>query len=442
MNFDRVVVINLDRRPERLAAFRAQGPLFGDHPPASLSGLFWRAERFTAIDGQKVPKPAWFPFSDGAWGCTQSHLRVYEQALNHCQDVFIFEDDAVFVPDVAERLPQFLDAVPGNWDMVYLGGCHHLSATNPPLPVNEQVLRAKSVGCCTAYGIRYEFLRKVYPLLLEALHSQGQAHVIDHLWWRLQVAHPEWKVFCPSTWLCGQAAGPSDVDGQAHDRPRFWQAPPAPTAKTINFFSTPETIPGWFTPQCGAIYRREALAAIERSGGLAVMAEVGCYLGHSLAYLAEYLLSGQLVAWAVDKWEGTAHPSGHFNPHDAYAGFQQNMRGLQVTGAVHVLRKDSLRAADDLINESLDLVMIDDDHTYDHVAKELPAWWLKVASGGVLMGHDYRPQNGWPDVARAVGEFAERLDLPIEAEADLWIIRKPEDYDLSACEEHSGLAHV
>lgn len=424
MHFDRVVVINLDRRPDRRATFIDRFLREGEGWP------FANPMRFPAIDGQRVPKPAWFPYSAGGWGCTKSHLAVYEQALNANQDVFIFEDDAVFAEDAAERLPQFLAAVPDDWDMIYLGGSHHLNVTRPPVPVNDQVLLARGVGCCTAYGIRCEFLRKVYPLLLEA-----PPQIIDHVWCNLQLKN-EWKVYCPTKWIVGQAAGKSDVDEQEHGQ-RYLEP-----KKTISFFNSPEAIPGWFTRECGEVYRREALAAIERSGGLAVMAEAGCWLGRSLAYLSDYLLSGELFAWAIDTWQGDDANRPEFATYkgiDVFRGFMDNMKGLQLSGSINVLRKDSIAASHDFISGTLDLVMIDNDHTLGHLRKELPAWWARLAPGGVMLGHDYPTHCGWPDVAVAVREFANALGLSVETEADLWIIRKPADWEET---EHQQLPEM
>jgi GR25 family glycosyltransferase involved in LPS biosynthesis len=73
--FDRVVLINLARRSDRLATFRAE-----------LERVKWpfkEPQIFEAIDGGsgRVPCPAFFKQGGGAWGCRQSHISVLERAI-------------------------------------------------------------------------------------------------------------------------------------------------------------------------------------------------------------------------------------------------------------------------------------------------------------------------------------------------------------------------
>jgi cephalosporin hydroxylase len=53
------------------------------------------------------------------------------------------------------------------------------------------------------------------------------------------------------------------------------------------------------------------------------------------------------------------------------------------------IKKDSLLASKLFNNNFFDCVYLDDKHTYEHVYKELKAWWPKVKYGGILAGHDY-----------------------------------------------------
>ena len=67
-----------------------------------------------------------------------------------------------------------------------------------------------------------------------------------------------------------------------------------------------------------------------------------------------------------------------------------------------------LRGSD---NDSLDVVYLDADHSYESVSCELALCRDKVKNGGYICGHDYAPQWG---VKRAVDEFCEREGLEIE----------------------------
>ena len=74
-------------------------------------------------------------------------------------------------------------------------------------------------------------------------------------------------------------------------------------------------------------------------------------------------------------------------------------------GRAKLLREKSWDAAGQFEDNSLDLVYIDGDHTYQGVVKDLMFWFPKVRKGGMICGDDI----GWPGVKRAVDEFFLRL---------------------------------
>jgi SAM-dependent methyltransferase len=55
----------------------------------------------------------------------------------------------------------------------------------------------------------------------------------------------------------------------------------------------------------------------------------------------------------------------------------------------HLIRKSSLDAAKEFEQESVDLVFIDANHSYESVKNDIDLWLQKVKPGGVLSGHDY-----------------------------------------------------
>jgi GR25 family glycosyltransferase involved in LPS biosynthesis len=196
--FDRVVCINLARRPDRWQRFQQGLP--ADWP-------FRPVERFEAIDGQRVPPPQWYGRSDvpdwknrrcGPWGCLRSHLAVWEQVLNTaCDDVLIFEDDALFADDFAERVQAFLDAMPANWHQLYLGGQHLYPEHNPPEVVNDWVLRGRNINRTHAYAITRPMMHALY----RHLSAPWEANCWRdwHLDYRMGAWHlaGKWNVYAP-----------------------------------------------------------------------------------------------------------------------------------------------------------------------------------------------------------------------------------------------------
>ena len=76
-------------------------------------------------------------------------------------------------------------------------------------------------------------------------------------------------------------------------------------------------------------------------------------------------------------------------------------------------RQPSISITNDQIpDESLDLVFIDADHSYNAVSNDLPFWWKKVKKGGWLLGDDYNSCH--PGTTKAVNEFAQLMNMKLQ----------------------------
>ena len=206
-DLDRVVVISLARRPERLKAFRAR--FAAAWPGRDL-------EVAQAVDGKLAPAPDWWTATPGAWGCYRTHQRILEDAIHAgLRSVLVFEDDATFAPDFVAGLEAYWAALPADAGQVYLGG-QHLA---PPLPVNDLVVRGRNVNRTHAYAVvGPAAIRELYRWLHSGRHWRGRHHV-DHHFGR---QHPSGvPVYAPREWLCGQAAGASDISHRSAPE-RWW----------------------------------------------------------------------------------------------------------------------------------------------------------------------------------------------------------------------------
>lgn len=76
-------------------------------------------------------------------------------------------------------------------------------------------------------------------------------------------------------------------------------------------------------------------------------------------------------------------------------------------------------AAELYADEHFDFVFIDADHRYEGVRDDIAAWWPKVRSGGILMGHDFQPT--FPGVMQAVRE---RFGEPQTFADNVWVVRR------------------
>lgn len=139
--FTKTVCINLDRRPRRWQRIEAELARHG----------FESVERFSAIDGDVVEKPAHWTHSAGAYGCLLSHVQVVRDARDSgAPNVLIFEDDAVLDPEFDDKFARFIKEVPDDWDMLYFGALHK----DEPVKISEHVARITKANSTFAYALK------------------------------------------------------------------------------------------------------------------------------------------------------------------------------------------------------------------------------------------------------------------------------------------------
>jgi len=139
--FPHQVCINLDSRPDRWQRMSAR---FAEHNLRNVS-------RFPAVSGNTLEIPGGWKHSRGAYGCLRSHLAVLENARDHGKpSVLIFEDDAVFDPQLNTKFPAFAEQLPEDWDMVYFGGLHG----KPPREVSTNVVRVTYTLSTYTYALK------------------------------------------------------------------------------------------------------------------------------------------------------------------------------------------------------------------------------------------------------------------------------------------------
>lgn len=208
--YDRVYVINLKRRPDRLHQFLLHYP----------KHVFGEITVFEAVDGKGMFLPSWYNAGNGAWGCYCSHNNILAECLNEgLSSVLIFEDDASFKESTADRVQQFHNALPDDAQWVYYGGQHLFLDVQKPTPINEHVLRPYNINRTHAYGLLgKDAIERVFDHLQTTDFPRG-GHIDRHY----GILHEQevLNTYCPSQWIVSQAAGHSDIDGKDHGE-RMW----------------------------------------------------------------------------------------------------------------------------------------------------------------------------------------------------------------------------
>ena len=177
--FKQAILINLDKRQDRLEQFDAQ---------AKALGIEY--ERFQAIES-----------TDPVLGCKLSHVA----ALMKCKgdSIFIFEDDSVFVDNFQEELEKSLAALPDDWDMVYLGA-HLLKSER----VNDRWRRSLECSSTHAYAVKGRVKDR---LIKQAMSMDGHTDVA------FSSLHKEIKAYAARPTLVYQGASYSDLQKQEVD---------------------------------------------------------------------------------------------------------------------------------------------------------------------------------------------------------------------------------
>lgn len=215
--FGAAYVLNLDTRPDRMDDFwkRAMG--------ARVTGF----TRYRAVHGDSCPHPAWWRAGNGAWGCLMSHARVCQDALmDGLESYVVFEDDAVFSPDFAERLPEIMARLDGvEWDQLYLGAQVLFKESYPPCPFRKGLVRGWNFNRTHAFAVHRRFMVKFqqhvlhFPDYLDhyvAPDADGKGEWMPHIDHQLGYLHErkEHLILAVNPWLCGQAGGKSDINGR------------------------------------------------------------------------------------------------------------------------------------------------------------------------------------------------------------------------------------
>lgn len=164
----------------------------------------------------------------------------------------------------------------------------------------------------------------------------------------------------------------------------------------------------------------EHMVATSHNG--ATFVEVGVWKGRSICYLATEIIRANkaIFVYAVDTWRGSEEHQIYdtaINQDLIYKEYLNNI--VPVKEYIHNVRANSVEASKMFFDESLDLVMLDANHGYEEVLKDIQAWWPKVRPGGILAGDDY-DANYWPTVCDAVHKQFGLDDIHLFYKGTIW----------------------
>ena len=149
--FDKVYVINLDRRPDRFDSFKKELEKYGIE----------EVERFSAIDGTTIMSNE-IPLLAGELGVLESHLQIIKKCREeNVKNVLILEDDVYFTNEIL-KLDEYINNVPSDWDFIYFGGNHVYG--QPPHLINDKVIKLNftvALQCVAINSSMFEIIESV-----------------------------------------------------------------------------------------------------------------------------------------------------------------------------------------------------------------------------------------------------------------------------------------
>ena len=190
-NIEHAFYINLENRPDRK-----------EHVEKQLQSIGISATRFNAIK-----------LSNGAVGCSMSHLKCLETAKqNNWDHVMIIEDDILFLnPNVFKnKLNKFLKNHK-NFDVLLIAG----NNVPPYQKIDDCCVKVYRCQTTTGYIVQSHYYDKLINNIKEGIKQlitnpdQHILYAIDKYWFRLQ-EKDNWFLITPLT--VTQKEGYSDIE--------------------------------------------------------------------------------------------------------------------------------------------------------------------------------------------------------------------------------------
>ena len=123
-----------------------------------------------------------------------------------------------------------------------------------------------------------------------------------------------------------------------------------------------------------------------------IIVEVGVWAGRTTAHFNVELINAGIdyEYHVVDHWKGCEeayYNNDAIRARDVYQEFLTNLDPIIDRMNIHVM--SSVEAAAKFEDASLDMVIIDDDHSHSSVTAGIAAWMPKIRPGGILAGDDH-----------------------------------------------------
>jgi GR25 family glycosyltransferase involved in LPS biosynthesis len=195
--FDKVYCINLEHREDR------KNHILSECNKYDLGEVSF----FNAFNGYNLSNP--YKISNGNFGLILTNIEIIKEAKNNnYKNILILEDDCYFTSEVL-NINTYFDALPDDWDMLYLGGNHNTHVGNsPPIVINEKIVKLHSTLTTHFVAIN----NHMYDVILARLSKFDNP--IDVVYTGIQKLY---NVYSTSNTIAKQLNGYSDIENRVVD---------------------------------------------------------------------------------------------------------------------------------------------------------------------------------------------------------------------------------
>ena len=136
--------------------------------------------------------------------------------------------------------------------------------------------------------------------------------------------------------------------------------------------------------------------------------EVGVAGGQNIKHILQYCPHIEKL-YGIDSYSQDSWDMSHIDINKEFGSFDDLFQEVklmlsQFGGRTELIRKTSLDAVKEFLDESLDFIFLDASHDFDSVFADISSWFPKIKKRGIFMGHDWDHGN-FPGSTKAVKKY-------------------------------------
>lgn len=160
----------------------------------------------------------------------------------------------------------------------------------------------------------------------------------------------------------------------------------------------------------------KALISFIKDKKLDTVIDLGTFMGRSAAIFSQHVNKVITIDIFedIDLLDNIKNKKWYYgfytrNPHP-YETIKDN---LAMFKNVECIKAKTYEYANSILDNSIDLIFIDADHTYEGCKQDFDSWFSKVKQSKYIMFHDSHKDSIWKDIVKFMNELKMRKDIKL-----------------------------